>query len=56
LRQEFKHLTAIPTLWTRSYVVAAGEKVDAAHVLALFEVLVPPRRPRGRPVKRGAEH
>jgi|SRR5947207_30987 len=52
LRQEFKHLTAIPTLWTRSYVVAAGELVDAAHVLALFEAIAPPRRPRGRPAKR----
>jgi putative transposase len=53
LRQEFKHLTAIPTLWTRSYVVAAGETVDATHVLALFEATMPPRRPRGRPAKRG---
>jgi hypothetical protein len=36
-------------------VVAAGELVDAAHVLALFEAIVPPRRPRGRPAKRGDE-
>jgi len=49
LRQEFRELTTIPTLWTRDYVVVAGETVAPEHVCDLFEALQPPRRPRGRP-------
>src|SRR2546423_6055274 len=45
LRQEFKHLTAIPTLWTPSYGVAAAGAVGGHHALGLFAALVAPRPP-----------
>jgi putative transposase len=49
LRREYKEFTAIPTLWTREYLVAAGEGITAEHVLAAFAAALTPRRPRGRP-------
>ncbi len=49
LRREYKELTTIPTLWTRDYLVAAGEDVTADQVLAAFLAAAPPCRPRGRP-------
>lgn len=51
LRDEFPELTRIPSLWTRSYIVLAGENVTAEEVLRRFEDTQPPRRPRGRPRK-----
>ena len=51
LRREFKCLTTIPTLWTRSYVVASGDGVCPDDVRELFAATMPPRRPRGRPCK-----
>lgn len=52
LRREFKELTAIPTLWTREYVVAAGDAVTPEQVMARYAAMQPPRRPRGRPRRR----
>lgn len=49
LRREYKELTAIPTLWTREYLVAAGEGITTEQVLAAFSASVRPRRARGRP-------
>jgi putative transposase len=49
LRREYKELTAIPTLWTREYLVAAGEEICADELLATFLAALPPCRPRGRP-------
>jgi REP-associated tyrosine transposase len=50
LRRTYKELTTIPTLWTRGYLVAAGEGVRADELLAAFAAtLAPQRRPRGRP-------
>jgi REP-associated tyrosine transposase len=49
LRREFKELTTIPTLWTREYLVAAGEDVRADDLLAALLATLPPCRPRGRP-------
>jgi putative transposase len=49
LRREYKEFTTIPTLWTREYLVAAGEHIAAEQVLAAFAASLPPRRPRGRP-------
>jgi putative transposase len=49
LRHEFEEMTKLPTLWTRTYFVAAGEQVTPEQVLEAFEALLPPRRPRGRP-------
>lgn len=51
LRDEFPELTRIPTLWTRAYVVLAGDEVTAEEVLERFAALQRPRRPRGRPRK-----
>jgi putative transposase len=51
LRDEFPELTRIPTLWTRAYLVLAGETISPEEVLQRFESLLPPRRPRGRPRK-----
>jgi REP-associated tyrosine transposase len=51
LREEFPELTRIPTLWTRAYLVLAGEGMSAEEVLQRFEALQRPRRPRGRPRK-----
>ncbi len=49
LRREFKELTTIPTLWTRDYLVAAGESVTPDEMLAAYTATQAPRRPRGRP-------
>jgi putative transposase len=51
LRTEFPELTRIPTLWTRAYVVLAGETLTKEDVLSLYETAQQPRRPRGRPRK-----
>jgi REP-associated tyrosine transposase len=51
LRDEFPELTRIPTLWTRAYLVMAGDQLTAEEVLRRFEAAQPPRRPRGRPRK-----
>jgi putative transposase len=51
LRHEFPELTRIPTLWTRAYLVVAGDQLSAEEVIQRFEALQPPRRPRGRPCK-----
>jgi putative transposase len=51
LREEFAELTRIPTLWTRAYLVTAGEMLTEEDVLRLYEAMQPPRRPRGRPRK-----
>jgi putative transposase len=52
LRDEFPELTRIPTLWTRAYLVVAGEQLTAEEVIQRFEAMQPPRRPRGRPCSR----
>lgn len=49
LRREYKEFTTIPTLWTREYLVAAGEGIAIEQVLAAFAAGLAPRRPRGRP-------
>jgi putative transposase len=49
LRREFQEMTRIPTLWTRTYVVQAGEHLRPEQVLELFEASLPPRRRPGRP-------
>lgn len=49
LRHEFPEMTRIPTLWTRAYLVLAGETHDADEVLAAYEASLPPRRRPGRP-------
>lgn len=51
LRDEFPELTRIPTLWTRAYLVMAGDDVSAEEVFRRYEALQRPRRPRGRPKK-----
>lgn len=51
LRDEFPELTRIPTLWTRAYLVLAGEQITAEEVFKRYEALQRPRRPRGRPRK-----
>jgi putative transposase len=51
LREEFPELTRIPTLWTRAYLVLAGESLTEEDVLRFFEAGRPPRRKRGRPCK-----
>jgi putative transposase len=51
LREEFPELTRIPTLWTRDYLVVAGDEVTAEEVFRLYEAHLSPRRPRGRPRK-----
>ena len=51
LRDEFPELTRIPSLWTRAYLVMAGEEVDPNKVFQRFEATLPQRRPRGRPRK-----
>ncbi len=49
LRHEFQEMTRVPTLWTRAYLVQAGEHITPEQVLAAFEAALPPRRPPGRP-------
>jgi putative transposase len=49
LRREFTELTTIPTLWTREYLVAAGEEVSADDLLAAFHTQIGTRRSPGRP-------
>jgi putative transposase len=49
LRHEFSEMTKIPTVWTRSYLVVAGDAVTADEVIAAFEAALPPRRAPGRP-------
>ena len=51
LREEFPELTRIPTLWTRAYLVVAGDELTAEEVFRLYEAQQRPRRPRGRPRK-----
>ena len=51
LRDEFPELTRIPTLWTRAYLVMAGDELPTEEVLKRYEDLQQPRRPRGRPRK-----
>jgi putative transposase len=49
LRHEFQEMTKIPTLWTRAYLVMAGEHMTPEQVLEAFEALQPPKRRPGRP-------
>jgi putative transposase len=49
LRHEFQEMTKIPTVWTRTYLVLAGDGVTPDEVLAAYERAVPPRRRPGRP-------
>ncbi len=49
LRREFRECTTVPTLWTRDYLVVAGEAVTPEQALAAYAATQPPRRPRGRP-------
>lgn len=49
LRHEFTEMTRIPTLWTRAYLVMAGEGNTPEQVLAQYDTFLPARRPRGRP-------
>ena len=49
LRHEFQEMTRIPTLWTRAYMVLAGEHITPDDVLAAYEAALPPRRRPGRP-------
>lgn len=51
LRDEFPELTRIPTLWTRAYLVMAGDELPTEEVLKHYEDMQQPRRPRGRPRK-----
>ena len=51
LRDEFPELTRIPSLWTRAYLVMAGDDISADEALRRFEEQVPKRRPRGRPAR-----
>ncbi len=49
LRREFKQLTTTPSLWTREYVVLAGDDLSPDDVRRVYEATLSPRRPRGRP-------
>ncbi|HZS94238.1 MAG TPA: IS200/IS605 family transposase [Chloroflexota bacterium] len=51
LRREFEEMTKVPTLWTRAYLVEAGDHLTAEQVLSAFQAALPPRRPPGRPRK-----
>jgi putative transposase len=53
LRHEFQEMTRIPTLWTRAYLVVAGEQISPEQVLAEYEAALPPRRRPGRPPSSG---
>jgi len=56
LRDEFPELTRIPTLWTRHYLVLAGDAMTPEEVLERFQSLLRPPRPRGRPRKNAPEN
>lgn len=49
LRHEFQEMTKIPTVWTRAYMVLAGEQITPEQALAAYEATLPPRRRPGRP-------
>jgi len=49
LRREYRELTMVPTLWTRDYLVAAGENIACEALLEVLAERVPRCRPRGRP-------
>jgi putative transposase len=49
MRHEFREMTKIPTVWTRAYVVVAGDGVSPEQVLGRYEAMLPPRRRPGRP-------
>jgi putative transposase len=49
LRHEFQEMTRTPTLWTRAYLVLAGDNISPDQVLTAFEAAIPPRRRPGRP-------
>jgi len=49
LRHEFQEMTRIPTLWTRAYLVLAGDRITPDDVLAAYEAALPPKRRPGRP-------
>ena len=49
LRHEFQEMTKIPTVWTRAYLVLAGEHMTADQALAAYEATMPARRRRRRP-------
>lgn len=49
LRHEFQEMTRIPTVWTRAYLVLAGDDVTPDEVLQAFEASRPPKRRPGRP-------
>src|SRR5690242_4525118 len=51
LRDEFPELTRIPTLWTRAYLVVAGDELTAEEVIRRYEATLSPRPRRGRPPK-----
>ena len=51
LRDEFPELTRTPSLWTRAYLVMAGEQIDPEEIFQRFAEAQPPRKPRGRPPK-----
>jgi putative transposase len=54
LRHEFQEMTKIPTVWTRAYLVRAGEQLTPEEALSAYEAAMPKRRPRGRP--RSCDH
>ena len=49
LRHEFQEMTKVPTVWTRAYLVLAGDHVTPEQVLAAYEAAMPARRRPGRP-------
>lgn len=51
LRREFQEMTRIPTVWTRAYLVLAGDHVTPDEVLRAYAAAQPPRRRPGRPRK-----
>lgn len=55
LRHEFQEMTRIPTLWTRAYLVLAGEQISPEQVLAAYQAALPARRRPGRPRSCGEE-
>src|SRR5437868_6216981 len=49
LRHEFQEMTKIPTIWTRAYLVLAGDQLSSEQVLDAFQASLPPKRRPGRP-------